>query len=291
MSPASAVPQNQQSQTLNSPSPLLLPERLERLNLESPDSLSSLSNSSKTSLCPTAAFTPLPGRPSVITNKMSPYNSIIRTEPKESRRLLTRLPSVKNERRIIKASSSGSTTPDLSRSSSTSSSNTPVLSPESVPDSISSHSDLACYKLGRKQSMESLSSSDNSSQYSFLAKDDQYLLHLKDIEGLTCWSDIAEKMSQKGYNVQQRRLRTRYHTLKRDLDLSLQRSMENLANVQSEVDELLGSANCPVRRLASFKNKKLGGNLRVYDEEDEAVDPHVWEELAASLQASGLRCR
>jgi len=137
--------------------------------------------------------------------------------------------------------------------------------------------------------MESLSSSDNSSQYSCLAKDDQYLLYLKDVEGISCWSDIAKKMSQKGYAVQQRGLRTRYCVLKRDLDPSLQRSLENLVNIQSEVDEVLGSSNCPVRRLASFKNKKIGGNLRVYDEEDEAVDPRVWEDLAASLQASGLR--
>jgi len=139
--------------------------------------------------------------------------------------------------------------------------------------------------------MESLSSGDNSSQYSCLAKDDQYLLHLKDVEGLSYWSDIAEKMRQRGYHVQQRVLRTRYYILKRDLDLTLQHSMANLSNLRSEVDEILGSTSCPVRRLASFKNKKIGGNLRVYDEEQETVDSHVWEELVASLQASGLRCR
>lgn len=60
--------------------------------------------------------------------------------------------------------------------------------------------------------------------------------------------------------------------------------------MQSECDELLGGTACPSRRLASFRNKKMSSNLRVYDEEDErGVDPHVWEELAASLVASGLR--
>ncbi|KAF3901385.1 hypothetical protein AA313_de0201754 [Arthrobotrys entomopaga] len=188
-------------------------------------------------------------------------------------------------------SSSGSSTPDLSRSNSTTTTSTPVLSPESLTDSLSqSSSELSCYKfVGRKQSMESLASSEHSSQYSCLAKDDQYLLHLKDVEGLSCWSDIAERMCQKGYAVQQRGLRTRYCILKRDLDLTLQRSMDNLASIQTEVDEVLGSSNCPVRRLASFKNKKIGGKLRVFDEEDETVDPRVWEDLAASLQASGLR--
>lgn len=65
--------------------------------------------------------------------------------------------------------------------------------------------------------------------------------------------------------------------------------MENLSNIQSEVDEHIGGTSCPVRRLASFKGKKMTSSLRVYDEEDEAVDPQVWEALAASLQASGLR--
>jgi len=114
-------------------------------------------------------------------------------------------------------------------------------------------------------------------------------LHLKDVERLSCWSDIAERMCQKGYPVEARKLRTRYCILKRDLDVSLQRSMESLVSIQTEVDEILGSTSCPVRRLASFKNKKMGSNLRVYDEEDEATDPQVWEALAASLQASGLR--
>ncbi|KAK6529294.1 hypothetical protein TWF281_008471 [Arthrobotrys megalospora] len=285
----------QQQSSFGSPSPLLLPERLD---LENPDGITSLSNTSKPfhsvsgAAAPgTSGFTPLPTRPSVITNKMTPYNSVPRFEVRETKRLLTRLPSVKNERRT-KASSSGSSTPDLSRSSSTTTSTTPVLSPESISDSLSSHSssEISCFKVvGRKRSMDSIASSDNSSQYSCLAKDDQYLLHLKDVEGMSCWSDIAERMCQKGYSVQQRGLRTRYCVLKRDLDLTLQRSMENLVNIQSEVDEVLGSSNCPVRRLASFKNKKIGGNLRVYDEEDEAVDPRVWDDLAASLQASGLR--
>ncbi|EPS42854.1 hypothetical protein H072_3130 [Dactylellina haptotyla CBS 200.50] len=281
MAPVTAVGVKQ---TFESPSPLLLPERLD---LESPETIAALSHTQRPHT--PSGFTPLPTRPSVLTNKMTPYNTISRHEPREARRLLTRLPSVKNDRRT--KTSSGSSTPDLSRSNSTTTSNTPILSPESIPESLSGHSssDISCYKLGRKQSMESLASSDNSSQYSCLAKDDQYLLHLKDVEGLSCWSDIAEKMLQKGYPVQQRGLRTRYCILKRDLDLSLQRSMENLVNIQTEVDEVLGSTSCPVRRLASFKNKKIGGNLRVYDEEDEAVDPRVWEDLAASLQASGLR--
>ncbi|EWC44355.1 hypothetical protein DRE_01181 [Drechslerella stenobrocha 248] len=282
-------------QTFESPSPFLLPERL---NLESPDSIASLSSTPRpliTFSCPptNSGFTPLPPtRPSAITNKMTPYNSIRRAEPaKESRRLLTRLPSVKNERKPKAFSNSGSSTPDLSRSTSTTTSTTPVLSPESLSEAISSQSsEVSGYRLiGRKQSMESLASSDNSSQYSCLSKDDQYLLYLKDVEGLSCWDDIAEKMCHKGYNVQKRGLRTRYCILKRDLDLSLQRSMENLVNIQSEVDEVLGSTHCPVRRLASFKNKKIGSNLRVYDEEQEAVDPRVWEDLAASLHASGMR--
>ncbi|EGX49962.1 hypothetical protein AOL_s00076g603 [Orbilia oligospora ATCC 24927] len=297
MDSVAAVVQQQSSSlsSFNSPSPLLLPERL---NLENPDGIT-LSNTSKPfssvsgAAAPpgTSGFTPLPSRPSVITNKMTPYNCIPRSEVKDTKRLLTRLPSIKNERRT-KTSSSGSSTPDLSRSSSTTTSTTPVLSPESISDSLSSHSssEISCYKVvARKRSMDSIASSDNSSQYSCLAKDDQYLLHLKDVEGMSCWSDIAERMCRKGYSVQQRGLRTRYCILKRDLDLSLQRSMENLVNIQSEVDEVLGSSNCPVRRLASFKNKKIGGNLRVYDEEDEAVDPRVWDDLAASLQASGLR--
>ncbi|KAF3910183.1 hypothetical protein ABW21_db0200962 [Orbilia brochopaga] len=277
--------------TFESPSPLLLPERL---NLEAPDTIASLSNQSQTAAgASPSGFTPLPARPSVLTNKMTPYNSIRRSEStKETRRLLTRLPSVKNERRAGKASNSGSSTPELSlsRSTSTTTSTTPVLSPDSGPESISCPpSEVSSYKLGRKPSMESLASSDNSSQYSCLAKEDQYLLYLKDVEGLSCWDDIAERMCQKGHTVQKRGLRTRYCILKRDLDVSLQRSMEALVNIQNEVDEILGSTTCPVRRLASCKNKKVGGTLRVYGEEDEAVDPRVWDDLAASLQASGLR--
>lgn len=278
-------------QTFESPSPLLLPERL---SLDTPDAITSLNPPRPVSTSSPTGFTPLPARPSVITNKMTPYNSIRKAEPvKETKRLLTRLPSVKNERRANKASSSGSSTPDLSlsRSSSTTTSTTPVLSPESGSDSISCPPSEASssYKLGRKPSMESLASTDNSSQYSFLAKDDQYLLHLKDVEGLSNWDEIAERMCQRGFAVQKRGLRTRYCILKRDLDVSLQRSMEALVTIQNEVDEVLGSTTCQVRRLASCKNKKIGGNLRVYDEEDETVDPRVWEDLAASLQASGLR--
>ncbi|KAK6344454.1 hypothetical protein TWF696_008091 [Orbilia brochopaga] len=289
MSPT--MPVQRLRKTFESPSPLLLPERLD---LESPESITSLSNSPQPSTASgTSGFTPLPARPSVITNKMTPFNSIRRAEPvKETKRLLTRLPSVKNERRTSKASSSGSSTPDLSlsRSTSTTTSTTPVLSPDSGLESISCPpSEAPSYKLGRKPSMESLASSDNSSQYSFLAKDDQYLLYLKDVEGLSSWDEIAERMCQKGHMVQKRGLRTRYCILKRDLDVSLQRSMEALANIQNEVDEVLGSTTCPVRRLTSCKNKKIGGTLRVYGEEDEAVDPRVWDDLAASLQASGLR--
>lgn len=182
-------------------------------------------------------------------------------------------------------------TPDLIHSATTSSSTTPLLSPEAMANAIEVPAFVCLSPAGNQLPMTDKSELARNELFHTLPAEDQYLLYLRDDVGVMEWGRVVEMMSEKGYTVQLKGLRTRYCTLKRDIDISLRNAMQVLNATQEEVDNLLGSQKCRTRKMNSFGRKTIGNRLRVFEEEEDerSADQAVWGDLAATLRASGLR--